>query len=36
MTIELIILLVITLFIGPQVVATPRDTFKNAGAYLGG
>ena len=36
MTIELIILLVITLFIGPQIVATPRNTFKEAGSYLGG
>ena len=35
MTIELIILLSITLYIGPQLSAVPADAFKEAGAYLG-
>ena len=35
MTIELIILLSITLYIGPQLSGVPVDAFKEAGAYLG-
>ena len=35
MTIELIILLVITLVIGPQISHVPREAFKDAGPYLG-
>ena len=35
MTIELIILLSITLFIGPQISQVPVDTFKEAGPHLG-
>ena len=35
MTIELIILLFITLLIGPQISYVPREAFKEAGPYLG-
>ena len=36
MTTELIILLILSLFIWPAISTTPRNTFINAGAYLGG